>query len=131
MNKNKNLDDFLINTFDLSELFPLVDKIGKDNGKESELNELTLILKQSLTQLMFDGQQSITSGIDIIKNLIKDLKRIYWKDGELDSFSSALYKINKIIYSKDLILEANKCKYRYIGNTLKLNLTYILLILQF
>ena len=108
-----------------------MDKIGKDNGKESELNELTLILKQSLTQLMFDGQQSITSGIDIIKNLIKDLKRIYWKDGELDSFSSALYKINKIIYSKDLILEANKCKYRYIGNTLKLNLTYILLILQF
>ncbi len=110
MNTNRNFEDFLINAFDLSELIALEDKIGKDNAKEAELNELKVVLTQSLAQLMFDGQQSITSGKQVIQNLIADLKQCYWENCVLDSFSSALYNINKIIYSKDLNAEANKCK---------------------
>jgi hypothetical protein len=60
-------------------------------------------------KLMFDGQQSITSGKDVVHNLIFDLKKCnFWIDSWpsyciSDSFSSAFYSMNKIIFSKDPI----------------------------
>jgi hypothetical protein len=65
-NESYELNNFLINTFNMGELIPILSDLDQVNIYE---------LNDSLSQLLFSGQESMQNGKRIIQELIANLKK--------------------------------------------------------